>query len=198
MIEQQVTDRFRDAVVDEPPLGFDPDDVIDRAIKRTGRRKVVLAVAAATMVEAVAVWAFSGTSGGDGQVRAARPAPAPVPAPDPAPAPPTVSGTLTAFEQVLTVSDAMLAEPANATVYVHNLVVHNPDGAQGTAQLKRTNGAVFEISIDSFRDYDMHFNEPIVAYSSMPLSFNTICHPSAHDCGGVTMTVSGVWVVPNR
>src|SRR5919197_987758 len=64
MTEQEMTDRFRDAVTGEPPLGFDPDDVVDRAIKRGRRRKVVWAVALATCVEASVVWAFASTPGG--------------------------------------------------------------------------------------------------------------------------------------
>src|SRR5437588_13080798 len=71
MIEQTVRDRFRDAVAGEPPLGFDPDEVVDRAIRRGRRRKAVWAIAAATCVETAGVWALASAPGeGSDQVAA--------------------------------------------------------------------------------------------------------------------------------
>ena len=43
MIEQTVRDRFRDAVAGEPPLGFDPDEVVDRAISADETRRSAIA-----------------------------------------------------------------------------------------------------------------------------------------------------------
>lgn len=64
MIEQRIADRFRSAVLDEPPLGFNPDDVVDRAKRRQRHRRAVMATALATggvAVAAVAVFAASTT-----------------------------------------------------------------------------------------------------------------------------------------
>src|SRR5690242_18668115 len=58
MNEQQLAQRFLSAVEAEPPLGFDPDEVIDRAGLRQGRGRLGLgsaAAAVAVMVAAVAV-----------------------------------------------------------------------------------------------------------------------------------------------
>src|SRR5690349_7993634 len=52
MNEQQLAHRFRSAVEAEPPLGFDPDDVIDRAVlrQRHGRRMLASAGAAGVLL----------------------------------------------------------------------------------------------------------------------------------------------------
>ena len=38
MIEDRIAERFRAAMADEPPLGFDPDDVVTEAGRRLRRR----------------------------------------------------------------------------------------------------------------------------------------------------------------
>lgn len=47
MNEQQLAQRFQAAVEVEPPLGFDPDEVINRVVLRQRRRRLVLASASA-------------------------------------------------------------------------------------------------------------------------------------------------------
>lgn len=48
MIEQQLSDRMRAAVLDEPPLGFDPDEVVGRAHRRRRQRVMASISVAAT------------------------------------------------------------------------------------------------------------------------------------------------------
>lgn len=52
MIEDQLADRFRAAIADEPPLGFDPDGLANRAAHDRRRQSAVIgtSVAAATVV----------------------------------------------------------------------------------------------------------------------------------------------------
>jgi hypothetical protein len=47
MMEDHLAERFRAAVADEPPLGFDTDDVVDRAARSGQHRAAVVAVGAA-------------------------------------------------------------------------------------------------------------------------------------------------------
>jgi hypothetical protein len=47
MNEEQLGDRFRRALADEPTLGFDPDDVVDRAVRATRRRSAMIGAATA-------------------------------------------------------------------------------------------------------------------------------------------------------
>jgi hypothetical protein len=54
MNERTLADEFRDAFADEPPLGFDPDEVVTRLIQRR-RRRLRVAAAAAGVVAVAAV-----------------------------------------------------------------------------------------------------------------------------------------------
>jgi hypothetical protein len=55
MNEEQLGDRFRAAVAEEPPLGFDPDDVVDRAERVTRRRSAMIGAATAAAVVVLGV-----------------------------------------------------------------------------------------------------------------------------------------------
>jgi hypothetical protein len=69
MIEQQLAERFRAAVADEPPLAFDPDETVDRAARGQRRRYAVIATAASTATVALAAVAVFGVAGDpNGQV----------------------------------------------------------------------------------------------------------------------------------
>jgi hypothetical protein len=61
MIEQYLAERMQSAVTAEPPLGFDPDDVVDRAARHSVRRRATAAVALGTAALAVAVIAATPT-----------------------------------------------------------------------------------------------------------------------------------------
>jgi hypothetical protein len=66
MIEERVAESMREAVADEPPLGFDPDEVLTEAADRRRRRWAAgatgLAVGGMTLA-AVAVFGVGGTAG---------------------------------------------------------------------------------------------------------------------------------------
>ena len=66
MNENRLTERMRAAVGGEPPLGFDPDELTDRAGRQQRRRRAVLGAAAATLVltaSAVTVGASTDSGG---------------------------------------------------------------------------------------------------------------------------------------
>jgi len=60
MIDERLTPHVNAALATEPPLGFDPDDVVDSAISRQHRRRRITAVVGTT-VAAVAAVATIGT-----------------------------------------------------------------------------------------------------------------------------------------
>jgi hypothetical protein len=76
--EKQLTESMSLAALDEPPLGFDPDTVIDQVIRR--RRRTVLVASSGTTAVLVAVAAVA--FGGMGPQRLG-------PATSPAPSPPS-------------------------------------------------------------------------------------------------------------
>lgn len=67
MIEEQLRDGLRAAVTQEPPLGFDPDELADTARRAAHRRRTAWATAAAATIVAVgaigAVATFGRTAG---------------------------------------------------------------------------------------------------------------------------------------
>lgn len=83
MNEKQLTESMSLAVLDEPPLGFDPDTVIDRIIRRRRRNALVASSGTAAVLVAVAAVAF----GGMGPQRVG---PAISPTPNPTSKPPAV------------------------------------------------------------------------------------------------------------
>jgi cytoskeletal protein RodZ len=79
VLEQQLTERFRAVVADEPPFALDPGELVDRLLRRRRRR---LGLATALGVVVVATIAVGGaTVGASTGQRAADPPPAPAVAP---------------------------------------------------------------------------------------------------------------------
>jgi hypothetical protein len=63
MIEERLTETFRQVMAGEPPLGFDPDDVVAEAARRIRARRAIAATAAATGVVALTAAALFTTAG---------------------------------------------------------------------------------------------------------------------------------------
>lgn len=89
MIEQQLRDGMQAAVTKEPPLGFDPDQVVDSVKRTTHRRRTAFAAAAAVVAVAAGSVTAVGLLSGGGR-------PAPV-----APAVPACAGQYEAASQRL-------------------------------------------------------------------------------------------------
>src|SRR5690348_6707947 len=68
MIEERITETFRLVVAGEPPLGFDPDDVVAEAARRTRARRAIAATVAATGAVALTAVALFTTAGTDTQM----------------------------------------------------------------------------------------------------------------------------------
>lgn len=66
MIEQQLRDGLQAAVTKEPPLGFDPDELVDDARRTAHRRRTALAAAAAAAIVAAGTIGAVAATGGLG------------------------------------------------------------------------------------------------------------------------------------
>lgn len=74
MIEERLADRMRAVLADEPPLGFDPDEVVDRAVRlRRGRRSTVAAAAAVLAIAVAAAVVTTRSEKGEVAVPPPRP-----------------------------------------------------------------------------------------------------------------------------
>jgi hypothetical protein len=95
VLEQQLAERFRAVVDDEPPFVLDPDELVDRLLRGRRRR---LGMATALGVVVVATIAVGGAAVGGASVgqRAASPPPAPVTPTVAAPADVTIAATVPA------------------------------------------------------------------------------------------------------
>ena len=202
MNEQQLADGFQAVLADEPPMGFDPDRVIDRAIKRRRRRRIVWVAGCATLIEAAVVWAMVGLPGsgapasqdsGAGQVDGFGQPPVPNPTP-----PGSKTYTMTMFNQVLNLDQPTVRRPADALLRMTDLLVRNPDGDSGTIQLKRADEVVFEAGLQNFHDFDMHYTNAVEAGPGVPVTMVVRCTASPHECAGVSLAVSGQTVVEDR
>jgi hypothetical protein len=71
MSEEDVRGGLRDAVVDEPPLVFDPDDLVAAARHQVKRRRALVAVGAATVAVAMAAVAIPLALGRGGSAQVA-------------------------------------------------------------------------------------------------------------------------------
>jgi hypothetical protein len=191
MTEQQMTDRFREAVADEPPLGFDPDEVIDRAIKRGRRRTVVVAVAAATCVEAVAAWALASLPGGGSDQMAAGGG-NPGPARGAASAEPTYPypGAMFYFD----LSRDRPVVVARSSVWISAVTITNVDRDRGSVQLKRADVVLYEFPLDDNGYNNKILEYGFVGYVGVPVSLVVHCESSARGCQGVSVRIAGSYL----
>jgi hypothetical protein len=193
MIEQQVADRFQDAVANEPPLGFDPDDVIDRAIKRGRRRKVVWAVAAATAVEAAVVWTLATMPRGSGdEVTAGGHNPGPML--DVASAQPTYAYDGTTYFADLTPDRPQAPLRSGRSLFINAFTITNVDRDRGSIQLKLGDQVLYEVPLDGSGYYNRILDHGFTADDGVPVSLVTRCESSARGCRGVSVRIAGMSV----
>jgi hypothetical protein len=70
MIDERLTENVRAALANEPPLGFDPDELVDRAAGMRRRRRALIGstVAAVAVLAGATVFGLSQQGGADGGV----------------------------------------------------------------------------------------------------------------------------------
>jgi hypothetical protein len=105
---------------------------------------------------------------------------------------------MTLFDQVLNLDHPTVERPADTALRITDLLVRNPDGDSGTIQLRRASEVIFEAGMQNFRDFDMHYNDAVMADPGVPITMVVNCTASLHECKGVSLAVSGQTVVKDR
>jgi hypothetical protein len=206
MIEQQLAERFRAAVDDEPPLGFDPDEFVDRLFRRRRRRQ---ALGSALGVVAVATAAVAGVTtfgNRDG---------------DPAPpsygvaAPPTVTSTPPpkVTEPSLTDENVNAVTPAaprgkftlfpvpgrtDVDRYLYHVTIRTKGRAEGLVQVRIDDVVNVEEELSPADTRELHFDAPIPVPAGANVAVAISCGKSAADDGLCRAGVSFQFGVVDR
>ena len=123
------------------------------------------------------------------------PTPVPTPAPTPAPGdtptpvpPPTASPTAAVLIPGLGnpvdghLDEANKSAPVKGgTLFITDLVFSNPNGANGAVVVLRDADPLFQLRLENFRDYDLHFVTPIVLQDGQSLNLSLSCTSSPCD-----------------
>jgi hypothetical protein len=110
------------------------------------------------------------------------PTPTPTPAPGETPAPPTPTPTPAGpvIPGLGNPVDGRLDEgspsvPAAGTLFITDLVFSNPNGQEGALVLLRDSTPLYQLRLENFRDFDLHFVTPIVLVPGQSLNLSLAC-----------------------
>lgn len=152
MLEQQLTERFRAVVENEPPFELDPDELVDRLLRRRRRR---LGLATALGVVVVATIAVGGAAvGASAGQRAAAPPSAPVTAP----ADVTIAATVPSGSRDV-VAEQRKQESVRS---VSDFVVDAVPTDLGTLEILRDGDVLFQADLGRLDAYVFRPAEPVL------------------------------------
>lgn len=72
--------------------------------------------------------------------------------------------------------------PVVGTLFVTDLVFSNPNGQDGAAVVLRNTDSLLRLSLENFRDYDLHFVTPIVIANGETLNLSLECTKADKAC----------------
>lgn len=174
MIEQVLAERFHAVVVDEPPMGRDPDEFVDRLIRR-GRSRLAVGAALGVAVIATATVVVTTTFGGATPVHRAAAPPPPTLAPTSRPVAVTAhsgpSGTFEVYPVPL---------PDGATLL--GFVLDQPGTDLATVQVRLDDSVLFEEDVAGSDDVAYRFAKPIVVAAGQVLAVAMRCWKSDGEC----------------
>ncbi len=102
------------------------------------------------------------------------PTPAPgEPTPAPTPAGPVIVGLGNPVDGRL--EDGNQTVLVTGTLFLTDLVFSNPNGQEGALVLLRDAAPLYELRLENFRDFDLHFVTPIVLTSGQSLNLSLAC-----------------------
>ena len=113
-----------------------------------------------------------GPDGGGG----ASPTPTPAtgePTPAPTPAGPVIPGLGNPVDGRL--DEGSPSAPVSGTLFVTDIVFSNPNGQEGALVLLRDATTLYQLRLENFRDFDLHFVTPIVLTSGQSLNLSLAC-----------------------
>lgn len=192
MLEQQLEERFRAVVDDEPPLALDPDELVDRLL-RTRRRRQGMATALGVVV--IATVAVGGVAAA-GDQRATQP-PAAQPAvatPPPAPSDVTIAATVPAGGH-----DVVAEQRKHESVRsVADFLVDATPTDQGMLEIRRDGDVLFQADLAMLDAYDFRPAEPVVLKPGQRVLVAVTCKRTASRAGGCHVDVTFSVVVVAR
>jgi hypothetical protein len=162
VLEQQLAERFRAAVDDEPPFELDPDELVDRLL-RSRRRRLGLATALGVVVVAtIAVGgaAVSGAAGGApvGGAAAGQPTTPAAPATATTPAEVTVAAAVPAGSV-----DVVAEQREQKSVRsVSDFLVDAEPTDRGTLEIRRDDDVLFQADLAMLDAYVFRPVEPLL------------------------------------
>lgn len=206
MIERQLTERFHTVLEDEPPLGFDPDELVDEQ-RRGRRRQAALAGAVVTAAAAVVAVGVVGLSS-DERLGPAQQTDPPV---ERSAVPADPDGQIVSFESriggtqevtpdpaVYEVNGRLDPPPVLDHVSIESFLVDSYPGDRGVLQIRRGDEVLFQVQLGDHDNYAMHLTEPWNFTPEEPLRVAVSCHQAGSPGGtceaGVTFT--GVAMYP--
>lgn len=173
MLEQQLAERFRAAVDDEPPLALDPDELVDRLL-RTRRRGQGTATALGVVV--IATIAVGGVAAGGQRVATQPPAPSDV----------TISATVP-----VGVHDVVAEQRTHDSVRsVGGFLVDAVPTDQGTLEIRRDGDVLFQADLAKVDAYDFRPLEPVVLKPGQRVLVALTCERTTSRAGGCHVDVT--------
>lgn len=166
MLEQQLTERFRAVVADEPPLRLAPDELVDRLLRRRRRRLGAATAMGVVVVATIAVGgaalggpatggaALGGAATGPQRTASAPPAPTAVTAP----AHVTIAATVPAGSYDL-VAEQRKQESVRS---VSDFLVDAVPTDRGTLEIRRDGDVLFHADLAKLDAYVFRPREPVV------------------------------------
>jgi hypothetical protein len=95
------------------------------------------------------------------------------PTPSPTPAGPLIPGLGSPVDGRLDEAGPSVA--VTGTLFVTDLVFSNPNGQEGALVLLRDASPLYQLRLENFRDFDLHFVTPIVLTSGQSLNLSLAC-----------------------
>lgn len=204
MIEQQLSERFHTVLEDEPPLGFDPDQLVDDQ-RRNGRRHAALVGAVVSAAAAIVAVSVVGLAGGE-QRESAPPADG---LRDTPPGPPTFE--IVTFESRIGGTQEVTPDPTvfevtgkgsppigSERVNIDSFLVDSYPGDRGVLEIRRGDEVLHRVSLGNHDSYAGHLQEPWSFTPEAPLRVAISCHQAGAPGGTCEagVTFSGVRMTP--
>lgn len=195
MLEQQLAERFRAVVDEEPPLALDPDELVDRLL-RTRRRRQGMATALSVVV--IATIAVGGVAAAGGQ-RAAPPLPtvtrlpvATQPTVEVQPSAPPASADVTIAATVPAGGYDIVAEQRKyeSVRSVAGFLVDAVPTDKGTLEIRRDGDVLFQADLAKLDAYAFRPAEPVVLKPGQRVLVAVTCHRTVSRAGGCHVDVT--------
>lgn len=197
MIEQQLAERFRAVVGDEPPLGIHPDELVDRLLRQRRRRQAIGVMAVATAAVA-GVTTFGGSQRTDPTptYRVAAP-----PTATPPPRPALNDESVDAVAGVLPGGKFLtFPVPGRRDVdrFLHHLTVATSGLDKGMLQVRQDDRVFLEVPPGAAEKRDFDYDAPIAVPAGHEVTVAVNCVRTSAADGLCRAGVTFLFTVADR